>query len=166
MLGFNGSIALSLLQRINRQGAPEPRDPDRTHRATVLHLAKRLETPYIEVGLGSLWRGAPRIADVVDIRYSYEHFAIMIYEVKVSRADFLQEIRSHKYKDSLPFCERFYFATLPDVAFAEEIPRTCGWFVLDGNAWIQKLKAQRRKIEYPRDFLLALIFKKKRDTYG
>jgi hypothetical protein len=149
---------MSLLE-ITGQIAPVKRY---LHAELVLDLAKFLQTPYHEVALGSRIMGAERQADVIDIRkYSYNDFELSIYECKCTRSDFLNEIRSRKYKDSLPFCTHFYFATESDVAFLEDIPLECGWLVrLNGN-WVLRKKAKKRKLDIPHDFLLALLFKKK-----
>ena len=49
-------------------------------------------------------------ADLVIIRPSYKRFCVSVFEVKVSRADFLSDIRSEKWRGYLPHCNRFYFA--------------------------------------------------------
>ena len=54
--------------------------------------------PYLNVVLGSPWLAAaheaPPRADVLGIKPSYTRFCVTIYEIKVSRSDFLSDIRS------------------------------------------------------------------------
>jgi hypothetical protein len=149
---------MSLINQIN--GIP----PEKRYNHVELakDLCKFLQTPYYEVPLGSRYAGASRQADVVDIRnYSYTRFEICIFECKVSRSDFQNEIRTRKYKDSMEFCTHFYFATEQDVCFIEEIPFDIGWIVRIGNEWVWRKKAKYRNVEIPKDFLLSLLFKKK-----
>lgn len=56
------------------------------------------------------------------------------YEVKVSRSDFLREIREpRKRRAALRVSNKFYFATLPGVAKIEEIPLDCGLLEMNEN---------------------------------
>jgi hypothetical protein len=49
------------------------------------------------------------------------------YEVKVSRSDFLREIREpRKRRAALRVSNQFFFVTPPGIAKAEEIPLECG----------------------------------------
>ena len=49
------------------------------------------------------------------------------FEIKVSRGDFLSEVKSGKYREWMQFCEKFIFATAPNVVYRpEEIPDQCG----------------------------------------
>ncbi len=81
---------------------------------------------FLDVPLGSVWfapygEGVPR-ADLVEIKPSYTRFCVSIYEVKVSRADFLSDIKSGKWRGYLPHCHRIYFATPAGLVDKKEIP--------------------------------------------
>ena len=85
--------------------------------------------------------------------------AIIIVEIKVSRADLLGDA---KWTDYLDYCDRFYWALAPslDRACLETeafLPERCGVIVADGYdaeilrpAPTHKLAASRRKVETER----------------
>lgn len=55
------------------------------------------------------------------------------YEIKVSRADFLREIREpRKRRAAMRVSNQFYFVTPPGVANVQEIPLDCGLLEVDG----------------------------------
>jgi hypothetical protein len=126
-------------------------------------------TPFLGVPLGSVFLGqvygneSPGLADVITIKPSYKRFCLSIFEVKVSRADFLGDIRSEKWKRYLPHCHRFYFATLPRIAKKEDIPPEAGWIVKGPNTWTYRKAAPARKIDIPEFTLLSLLFSKERN---
>jgi len=131
-----------------------------THYDLVVNLATAKNTPHYEIPLGSVWAGqlscnpSTQIADVLNIRPSYTQFCIDIFEVKVSRNDFLSDIKSDKWRGYLKFCNRFYFAVKKGIANKNEIPREAGLHTVK--------RAAVRKNEYDKDFLLSLIFYKKK----
>lgn len=117
-----------------------------THDALAEDLALSIGVlPYLNVVLGSAWlSGAdnktPR-ADVLGIKPSYTRFCVAIYEVKISRSDFLSDIRSGKWRSYLPHCHRFYFATLPGICSREDIPAEAGWMVRTDKSWTTRKPA-------------------------
>lgn len=121
--------------------------------------------PYLNVVLGSAWLpsgGKTPRADVLGVKPSYTRFCVAIYEVKVSRADFLSDIRSGKWRSYLPHCHRFYFATLPDVCSRDDIPAEAGWMVRTDKTWTARKAAKARAVEVPAETLQALIFARQR----
>lgn len=122
--------------------------------------------PFMNVPLGSVylsnWGEAPARADVVGIKPSYNRFCLSVYEVKVSRADFLSDIRSEKWKSYLPHCNRFYFAMPQGIATREEIPDPAGLYVKGPKGWSAIKGAQKIDVEIPTETLKALIFSKTR----
>lgn len=122
--------------------------------------------PYLNVVLGSPWLAghgeAPPRADVLGIKPSYTRFCVAIYEIKVSRADFLSDIRSGKWRSYLPHCHRFYFATLPGVCSKDDIPAEAGWMVRTDKTWTARKAAKTRPVEIPVETLQALIFARQR----
>lgn len=139
-----------------------------THDALAEDLAISLGVlPYLNVVLGSAWLPSangdktPR-ADVLGIKPSYTRFCVAIYEVKVSRADFLSDIRSGKWRSYLPHCHRFYFATLPDICSRDDIPAEAGWMVRTDKTWTARKAAKPRPVDVPAETLQALIFARQR----
>jgi len=131
-----------------------------THRELCFDLAQAKGTRFIEVPLGSKYLswGEVSQADVVTVNPSYNKFSLDIYEVKVTRSDFLQEIKKKKYEASLPHCNRFYFAVLSGVCTPDEIPKEIGLIVRGENGWATVKRAKKRDIEFSQHTLLSLIF--------
>ncbi len=131
-----------------------------THRELCFDLAQAKGTRFIEVPLGSKYLswGEVSQADVVTVNPSYNKFNLDIYEVKVTRSDFLQEIKKKKYEASLPHCNRFYFAVLAGVADKKEIPDGLGLIVRGENGWATVKRAKKRDIDFSQHTLLSLIF--------
>lgn len=135
------------------------------HIRLVEDLALSLDTPYINVPCGSIWlnKGTP-IADVCVVKPSYTRFCLSIYEVKFSRADFLSDIRSEKWKKYLYHCHRFYFATTSGIVKLEDIPTEAGWIVRGNNGWRVMKSALNRDVEIGGETLLSLLFYKQKKT--
>lgn len=75
------------------------------HNELAEDLADCKGTGFLDVPLGSvLLNNGTQRADVIEIKPSYTRFCITIYEVKVSRGDFLSDIRTEKYKGYLEHC--------------------------------------------------------------
>lgn len=81
-------------------------------------------------------------ADVVSIRPSWSKPRPTTYEVKVSRSDFLSDIRSEKWKRYLPWSKRFYFATPRGLVEKDEMPKGVGLMYRNENGWYS-VKASR-----------------------
>lgn len=159
------------------------------HIRLVEDLALSLDTIYVNVPCGSVWQGQYRcqtefrkslqldsindayevskgkgtpIADVLTVKPSYTRFCILIYEVKVSRSDFLSDIRSEKWKMYLPHCHRFYFATTSGIVKWEDIPPEAGWIVRGDKGWRVNKATKNRDTEVDGETLLSLIFYKQK----
>ena len=121
-------------------------------------------TPFLNVPLGSPWlaKKGDKVsrADVIKITPSYNRFCVAIYEIKVSRSDFLSDIRSGKWKDYLLHCHRFYFAVLDGVAKKEDMPVEAGLLIKGEKGWTVRKGAPARKVDVPVETLKALIFAK------
>ena len=61
--------------------------------------------------------------DALAVKLSWTNFAIIGYEVKVARSDFL---RDEKWRAYLPMCNQLYFAVAPGVCDPSEVPECCG----------------------------------------
>lgn len=58
------------------------------------------------------------------------------FEIKVTRSDFLDDVRSGKYRRYLDYCDGFWFAVAEGVATASEVPQEIGFMVVrpDGTS--------------------------------
>lgn len=122
--------------------------------------------PFLNVCLGSAWtypRGnkTPR-ADLVICRPSYRKFCLSVFEIKVSRADFLSDIRSEKWRAYLPHCDRFYFAVLKGILTKDDIPTEAGLITRGPKGWHTNIAAPKMDHEISPYTLKSLIFAKQR----
>lgn len=122
--------------------------------------------PYLNVCLGSPWlngrkQKTPR-ADLVVCKPSYRRFCLAIFEIKVTRADFLSDIRTGKWRDYLPHCDRFYFAVCKGVLQKADIPEEAGLIVRGPKGWHTSKAAPVMDNEIPVDTMKSLIFAKQR----
>lgn len=102
--------------------------------------------------------GCPRM-DAWAMKRSWSTPRCIAYEVKVSRADFLQD---HKWMEYLPYCNEFAFVTAPGVIkTADEIPPDAGWMVATktGSRTLTKKKAPYRDITIPEELFRYLIMR-------
>ncbi len=131
-----------------------------THRELCFDLAYAKGSQYVEVPLGSVWLTMNELgrADVVVIKPSYTKFNLDIYECKVSRSDFLSEIRNEKYKQYLNHCHRFYFAVRKGIADKREIPEGIGLWIRGEKGWKCIKPAKKRDVKIPEQTLLYLLF--------
>jgi len=95
--------------------------------------------------------------DALAMTLSWTNFAIIGYEIKVSRGDFL---RDEKWRAYLPMCHQLYFIAPKGVLDPSEVGENCGVMVVGDNGRIRTLrKAPHRDIELPTNMLLHLMFK-------
>ena len=111
------------------------------------------------------YKGAPR-ADLVEVKPSYTRFCVAIYEVKISRSDFLSDIKTEKWRSYLPRCHRFYFATPAGMVDINEIPEEAGWIVRGDRGWKVMKAAPVRETEIPKEMLLSLLFTKQKNRHA
>lgn len=139
-----------------------------THQEVVESLAQAKGTNLWEVNLGSPYMkyfyggSSVQRADVIVIRPSYTNFCLDIYEVKVSRSDFLKDVRSGKYKGYLPMCHRLYFAVIKGLVDKREIPDDVGLiqYNIEKKSWSTIKPATQRDVEIPEQVLLSCLFKR------
>ncbi len=128
-------------------------------------LAVARDIKFTDMPLGSVWAGqysigkGTQIADALMVRPSYTQFCVSIYEIKVSRADFLSDIRSEKWRGYLPHSHRFYFATPKGLIDKKEIPREAGLIIRCKKTWRTVVQPEVRDIEIPYDTMMALVFR-------
>lgn len=142
-------------------------------------LAAIKGTPFLDVPLGSVFLnhmrkwddlsgntpGGTQRADIVDVKPSYTRFNISIYEIKVSRADLLSDLRSGKWRGYLDHCHRFYFAIPSGIGDKKDIPPEAGLVVRGATGWTTVKAAPNRSVEIPQETLLSLLFMKERANH-
>lgn len=88
------------------------------------------------------------------MRRSWSRFAYIGYEVKASRADFLQDKKWMRY---MPLCHELWFIeTERGLIHPEELPETVGLYRLAGSRLVTVRKAVHREIDAP-ELLLAYV---------
>jgi len=64
------------------------------------------------------------------------------HEIKISRADFLQDRRAGKWKKYLEYCDRFYWVCRPGIIKKEEVEDPAGLM------WISTYKERYPEVQY------------------
>ena len=99
---------------------------------------------WTQLPLGSVWFDKPGVVDVLAVLKSWTGMSVKIYEVKVSRSDFLADVNRGKYERYLDCCTQFYFAAPAGLIQKTELPQGCGlitrsedkgWHVTKAGAW-------------------------------
>ena len=108
-----------------------------------------------------------RQMDVWVCRSSYTRPAFIAYEIKVSRSDFLRDV---KWRDYLDYCTEFYFVCPRGLIDPKELPDEAGllWASSTGSRLFSKKKAPMRAVDPPIElFMYVLISRCKitRDRY-
>jgi hypothetical protein len=75
------------------------------------------------------------IPDVLTLNKSYANPLPTIYEIKISRADFLSDSQSGKFVKYQKLCQRFYYAVPKGLVKKTEVPTTIGLIVRNENSW-------------------------------
>lgn len=144
-----------------------------THEQLLVNLADRLErSGHIAIPnlqLGGSWICAPREekpgrVDIMCFRPAYRNKMPRVFEIKVSRKDLLQDIRSGKWRKYLPFCEYMAFAFPAGLATASEIPKECGiweWNAGKKSWWCRRRGQRNRVWELGEEFWFAALLNQK-----
>lgn len=123
---------------------------------------------FCDIPLGSVWAGqfagnpSTQIADFLFVNPSYTQFHVSICEVKVTRADFLSDIRSGKWRGYLDHCDRFYFAVPSGLIDRSEIPPEAGLMVRGPKSWRTIIAAPTRDILVPYDTMMSMVFQRQK----
>ncbi|KKM99533.1 hypothetical protein LCGC14_1146970 [marine sediment metagenome] len=116
---------------------------------------------WTELPLGSVQWGnghTPR-ADVLCCRKSFSNPSFMIYEVKISRSDFLADVNRGKYQAYFEHCCQLYFAAPKGLIKKEEVPEGTGLMVRGENGWRAVKAAPRREHTPSVELLLKLLMR-------
>lgn len=94
---------------------------------------------------------------------SYTNSLTVAYEVKVTRRDFIQDLKMHEYSS---YANESYLVCPADVVKPGELPEGFGLMVPSGNRLMTKKKAAFRDVQIPESFYRALIASKVRHYQG
>jgi hypothetical protein len=84
-------------------------------------------------------------ADIWALRTSWSPLEARVYEVKVSRSDFLSDRNKGKFEKYLPHCTAFYYAVPKDLVKSEEVPDGLGLvYVAPGKSHLIVKQPQTR----------------------
>ena len=108
--------------------------------------AKKLRF-YAKVYTGRLHKGQERILDGMAFTQEYARMRSIGYEIKVSRADFLQD---KKWPDYLPACNSFYFVCPPGIIRPADLPPDIGLYWVEEGG-LSLVKRSGRRVVQPED---------------
>jgi len=116
---------------------------------------------WVQIPLGSVFMSNGHIprADVIAVRKSYTNPTFIIYEVKISRSDFLADVNKGKYRTYFQDCAQFYFATPSGLVKKEEVPEDTGLILRGDNGWHVVKAAPRREQKLDEQLLLKLLMR-------
>ena len=106
------------------------------------------------------WGGGGEM-DVFSMKLSRTTPRPTCYEIKVSRADFMSDIRSEKYKRYEKWCERGYFAIPTGLVKRNEIPTGWGLMLRGDKGWysVKQPRMGPLRSDMWRPLFLAVILK-------
>jgi len=87
---------------------------------------------FFELNNGTGWHGGRNFLDafLLDL-WPSGSFTRRVFEIKVSRSDFLSEIKNpNKRKWGMEISNEFWFVCAPDICKPEEVPEACGLMVV------------------------------------
>lgn len=133
-----------------------------SHDALAEDLARHLagySTPMVvwtDMQLGPSGSARP---DVYTIEKTYSALRARVFEVKVSRADFLSDVTSGKYLRYAAFAGSITFATPAGLVNKDEVPKGCGLITrsVDGVWRYQKKPTLQPTPDLPRSAWLKLV---------
>jgi len=100
--------------------------------------------------------GGHRRMDAWVMAKSWSKPLVTVYEIKVSRSDFIKDEKWHNY---LPLCNKFVFVCPHGLIAPEEIPQDCGlmWVSKTGNRLFTKRKAVYRDVVIPNSVFIYIL---------
>ena len=115
--------------------------------------------------LGSVQLNNVPIADVVAVPRSFTGLLVRIYEVKISRDDFWQDVNKGKFTRYLPHCNQLFFAVPAGMIQKNELPEGCGLVTFGPKGWHTQVAAPRHHFTPSLDLMLALLMKGYQDHF-
>lgn len=113
---------------------------------------ERLVWQNMQIGMA----GSPR-PDVYTIKKSYSKPHPISYEIKVSKSDFLSDMKTGKWQAYLQFSCAVVFCVPKGLITKNDLPAGCGLMVRDENGWhtLKAPKLERAKI--PEEAFMKLL---------
>jgi len=142
---------------------------DKTDKITSDHVYKAIKDKFSdpqryatmsEVNCGTGYAGKSWIDALVISLWPSDGLHRMAFEIKVSRADFLSEMKKHAKNEFFrEHCHEFWYATAKGVVKSDdEIPEGCGWMCMRGkNQLVIQKQAQRKADVLNDDLFIASI---------
>jgi hypothetical protein len=131
---------------------------DEIKKALARHYPSERWVFLTEVKTGPTWFAGPGELlkiDAVAIRKSWSHPIINAYEVKVSRSDFLGDL---KWPGYLPYCHRFYWACPTGLIKDTEVSEQAGLIYVSKTGGLKTVKkALFRHIDMPTSMFYHLL---------
>lgn len=145
------------------EGYGSPRMMTQKAKSLSEELAEQKDTgtwmTWVQVPLGSVQLNSVGVADVLAVRKSFTNPNFIIYEVKVTRSDFLSDVNQGKYRRYFPDCCQLYFAAPAGLIKKEELPEGTGLIVRGENGWHVTKAAPRREHNPDPELLLKLLMR-------
>ena len=110
--------------------------------------------------------GANRVADAMAFNmYGSTGYEILGFEIKVSRSDFLSELKDMSKSDEImSYCDKWYLAVSDaNIVQDGELPKNWGLLVLKDGKLMQKVRAIPTKTEPMPDYFIASILRRSGD---
>lgn len=106
----------------------------------------------VEVQIGHMGQRA----DVLAMRRKFDGSPMLIFEIKTSRADLLQDLRREKWRGYLS-AGAVAFAFPQDLADPKEIPAEAGVYLRVGQGWSWKRSPKWARAPKPSDYLFRRL---------
>ena len=109
------------------------------------------------------WDVFPAIMDLWCMDNAAGSPTFIAYEIKTSRADFLSDIRSKKWKRYLPYCNEFYFVLSNlSVGYIPDLPEGVGLKVVTrkGDSIRTIWQSNRHIIDFPASVMHYVLLKR------
>ena len=101
-----------------------------------------------QVANGTGWQARSWIDALLLCLWPSDGLRRVAFEIKVSRSDFLAELKNFKKNEwAREMCHEFWFVAPSNVIKEEELPEGCGWMRPHGNTLAIVRHAQRTKAE-------------------
>lgn len=129
-------------------------------RITWENIEFKIETFDVQ-GLKNIYSARPDVFSMAPT-YNEEKMNPVVYEVKVSRSDFLSDIsKPDKRASYQEICEQMYYVSPPNIIKLDEVPLGCGLIheIKNGEFKVIK-KIKKRKVTIPPKHFMNLILKK------
>lgn len=119
-------------------------------------LGNTARVVWLDMQLGPSGNQRP---DVYAIEKTYTRLDARVFEIKVSRSDFLSDVTSGKWQGYLRWCNAVTFAVPEGLVKRDEVPAGCGLMVRGENGWkgVKKPTLQQLR-ELPTTVWQKLLF--------